>query len=299
VIVALIADYLTDGTFIQITNLNVIISNSIYPCIIAWALCFFFAAGYYDLSLGGIVVLASFGTCVLGNLYGYPGVIIGGMAVGTLLVLLNFTIFVFARVPTWITSLSLTLIYEGIAIYLRANPYTKQYIDVALGKNYRAIGNAPWNIYLLIAIFIIVYLVYYRTNIGLNIRALGGNKEVSRALGVNTVKTLMLTGLICGLLIGASSVVQQSYNARTTPATALTSLQLMFKPLAIALLAQILQKRMSIIVAVPFCSIIIYGVFNLMTFFHVPTSTLQDVFLCVFVIAFGLVGQRGVKEVVK
>ena len=69
--------------------------------------------------------------------------------------------------------------------------------------------------------------------------------------------------------------------------------------LAIALLAQILQKRINIIVAVPFCSIIIYAVFNIMTFFGVPSGTLQDVFLCVFVIVFGVAGQRGTKEVVK
>lgn len=298
-IVALIAAFLTGGTFIEISNLKVIVSNSIYPSIIAWGFCFLFAAGYYDLSLGGIIVLASFSSCVFGNLFGYPGVILGGMVVGTLLVLLNSVIFVYTSVPTWIASISLTLIYEGFAVFLRMNEVTKPFVEVELRKDFRAIGNTPWNIFLLIAIFIIVYLVYNRTNIGLNIRALGGSREVSRALGVNTVKALIWTGLICGLLIGASSVVQQSYNGRTTPLTALTSLQLMFKPLAIALLAQILQKRMSIIVAVPFCSIIIFGVFNVMTFFHIPTSTLQEVFLCLFIIAFGLVGQRGVKEVVK
>jgi len=299
VAVGLIAHFITNRTFLDFLNIKIIISNSIYPSIIAWGLCFLFAAGYYDLSLGAIVILASFATCVLGNMFGYPGVILGGMLVGTLLVFLNSVIFVFTKVPTWIASLSLTLIYEGIAIFLRMNKTTKPFIDTELNRSFRAIGNTWTNIYVLVAIFIIVFLIYYRTNIGLSIRAIGGSREVSRALGVKTRKTLLLTGLICGMLIGAASIVQESYNARTIPMTALTSLQFMFKPLAIALLAQILQKRISIIVAVPFCSIIIYAVFNLMTFFHVPSGTLQDAFLCVFLIVFGMLGQRGVKEVVK
>ena len=298
-LIGIAAHLLTNRTFLEIRNIRLIISGSIYPSIIAWGLCFLFAAGYYDLSIGSIIILASFGSCVFGNLYGYPGVVLGGLLVGTLLVFINSLIFTFTKVPTWIASLSLTLVYEGIAIFLRQNKATKPFIDAELNAGYRQIGRTPVNIIVLVGIFAIVYLVYYRTSVGLGIRAVGGNREVSRALGVNAKKTLLWTGLICGLLIGAASVVQQSYNARTTVLTALTSLQLMFKPLAIALLAQILQKRISIVIAVPFCSIVIYGIFNMMTFFHVPSGTLQDVFLCVFLILFGVLGQRGVKEVVK
>ena len=297
--VAILANLLTNRTFLDILNVKIIVSNSVYPTFIAWGLCFLFACGYYDLSLGSVVILASYGANVLGNLYGYPGVVIGGVVAGTFLVFLNSSIFVFTKVPTWIASLCLTLVYEAIAIFLRANKVTRLYVDVELNRDYRAIGNVPVNLILLVAGFIIIYIVYNRTTIGLNIRAVGGNKDVSRALGVNTLKMSLWTGLICGLIIGVASVVQQSHNVKTPVMTALTSLQLMFKPLAIALLAQILQKRINIIIAVPFCSLIIYGVFNLMTFFHVPSGTLQEVFLCVFVAAFGIIGQRGVKEVVK
>ena len=299
VVVGIIANLLTDNTFLDIKNLKVIVSASIYPSFIAWGLCFLFAAGYYDLSIGSIIVLASFASCILGNIYGYPGVIVGGMLVGTFLVFFNSLVFVITKVPTWIASLSLTLVYEALAIYLRQNKTSRPYIDAELNISYRALGQIPWNLIVLAIGFVIVYVVYNRTNIGLKIRAIGGNREVSRTLGVNTNRVLLMAGLICGLLIGFSSVIQQSYNVRTTVMTSLTSLQMMFKPLAIALLAQTLQKRISIIIVVPFCSILIYSVFNLLTFFHVPSGTLQEVFLCVFIILFGMLGQRGVKEVVK
>ncbi|HHU23305.1 MAG TPA: hypothetical protein GXZ52_07850 [Clostridiales bacterium] len=258
-----------------------------------------FACGYTDLSVGGVVVLGSFASCAFGNLFGYPGVILGGLIVGTLLIFIDFVIFAYTRIPSWIASISLALIYEAIAIFLRINKFTKPHVDTELSKSFNAIGQLPINLVLLIVGFIIVYFVYNRTSVGLNIRAIGGNKEVSRSLGINILNTLLSVGLICGLLIGTSSVIQQSYNLKTFSMSGLTSLQLIFKPLAIALLAQIMQKWINIIVAVPFCSLIIYGVFNIMTFFGVPSGTLQDVFLGAFVIAFGIGGQRGVKEVVK
>lgn len=299
VFISFVVNIFTDGMFLEAKNLQVIFSNSVYPTFIAWGFCFLFACGYTDLSVGGVVVLGSFASCAFGNLFGYPGVILGGLIVGTLLIFIDFVIFAYTRIPSWIASISLALIYEAIAIFLRINKFTKPHVDTELSKSFNAIGQLPINLVLLIVGFIIVYFVYNRTSVGLNIRAIGGNKEVSRSLGINILNTLLSVGLICGLLIGTSSVIQQSYNLKTFSMSGLTSLQLIFKPLAIALLAQIMQKWINIIVAVPFCSLIIYGVFNIMTFFGVPSGTLQDVFLGAFVIAFGIGGQRGVKEVVK
>ena len=297
--VAIIANLLTGQAFLHILNIKSIISSLIYPIFIAWGICFLFACGYFDLSLGGILILASFGAVAAGNIWGYPGVILGGMISGTCLVFFNFFVFAFTRIPSWISSVGLALVYESIAIFLRQNFATRQYVDAELNAGYRAIGNMPVNLILLGAGFVIVYILYNRTSVGLNIRAVGGNESVSRALGVNTRRTILYVGLICGLLMGVAAMIQQSYNLRTTVLPAMTSIVLIFKPLAIALLAQVLQKRINIIIAVPFCALIIYGVFNLMTFFHIQSGTLQDVFLCIFIVAFGIGGQRGVREVVK
>ena len=294
---ATLVNILTGGGFLSPKNLEIIVSNSIYPTFIAWGLCFMSACGYTDLSLGGVVVLGSFAAGACGNAFGYPGVILGGVAVGTLLVFLNFSIFAFTKIPSWIASISLAMIYEALATFLRSNSMTRPLVDAEL--NLQALGLFPLNIILMIAGAVIIYFVYNRTTVGLNIRAIGGNVSVSKALGINVLKTLLWVGLICGLLLGVAAVVQQSYNRKTYVMSGLTSIQLIFKPLAISLLAQILQKRVNIILAVPFCSILIYAVFNGMTFFGVPSGTLQDVFLGAFVIVFGILGQRGTAEVVK
>jgi len=116
---------------------------------------------------------------------------------------------------------------------------------------------------------------------------------------VNEKKTLLLVGLICGLLIGVTSFLQESYSGITTVKTGLSSIFLIFQPLAIALLADIMQKKINIVIAVPVCAFLLYAAFNLLTLMHVPSGTLQEALLCLFIIMFAIVGQRGVKGVVK
>lgn len=299
VIVGVIVNLFTGGEFLTVKNVEIIVSNSVYPTFIAWALCFLSACGYTDLSMGGVLVLGSFGACAVGNALGYPGVIIGGLVVGTILVCINFGIFTATKIPSWIASISLALIYEALTVLLRTSKLTKRLVDTELSRDFRALGQFPLNVIILIVGFIVVYFVYNRTTIGLNVRAVGGNANVSKALGINISKTVLAVGLIAGLLMGVACIIQESYNGKTFATSGLTSIQLIFKPLAISLLAQILSKRINIILAVPFCSVIIYAVFNIMTFFGVPSGTLQDVFLGAFVIVFGIIGQAGTKEVVK
>lgn len=294
-----IANLFTDGRFLTSKNMELIISNSIYPTFIAWGLCFLFACGYTDMSMGGVLVVGSFAACALGNAWGYPGVVIGGLVAGTLMIFINFGIFAATKIPSWIASISLAMIYEALSIWLRTAKLTKKYVDAELNRDFCALGQWPLNFVILIIGFILVYFIYNRTTIGLNVRALGGNNNVARALGINIPKTILGVGLICGILMGIACVVQESYNVKTFACSGLTSIQMIFKPLAIALLAQILQRWINIIIVVPFCSVIIYAIFNVMTFFGIPSGTLQDVCLGAFVIIFGIIGQKGVKEVVK
>lgn len=296
---ALIFNKITDGVFLDWLNIKVIISHAIYPAFVAWGFCFLFACGYTDMSLGGVLVLGSFASCAFGNAFGYPGVILGGLIVGMLLVFLNFTIFAYTKIPSWIAGISLGFIYEAIAVILKVNKVTKPHVDTMLNMEYRILGQLPWSVLILLVALVIIYLIYNRTTVGLNIRALGGNENVAKALGVDIKKTLVMVGVICGLLIGCACVLQESLQGRTTVKTGLTSMNMVFQPIAIYMLSQILQKYINIIVAVPICSFIMYAVFNLLTQLGVPSGTLQEACLGAFLIIFGVIGQWGTKEVVK
>lgn len=299
VVLAIFFNFITDGRYLTAMNIRVIFSNAVHPIFIAWAICFLFGCGYTDLSVGGVVILGSLSATAFGNMFGYPGVVLGGLIAGMALIFLNFSIFAFTKIPSWIAGISLAIFYEALALGLRLNRTIGAHVDTDLHRDFRALGQTPLNIILVAVGLVAVYIVYNRTTVGLNIRALGGNKEVAKAMGVNVTRTLLFVGLICGVLIGIAAFIQQSFVTRTVVMTGLTSLQMIFNPLAIALLAQVLQKRINIVIAVPVCGIIIYAVFNLLTMLGVPSGTLQPAVLGVFLIIFGISAQRGVKEVVK
>ncbi len=290
---------ISKGLFLEWSNLKVIISHVVYPCFIAWGFCFLFACGYTDMSIGGVVVLGSFASCILGNQIGIPGVIIGGLVTGLVLIFINFLIFTYTGIPSWIAGISLALVYEAVAVFLKVGKTTGPMVNTALDREYRLLGQLPWSLVFLFIGLVVIYFLYNRTTIGLNIRSLGGNKEVSKNLGIDINKTLLAVGLISGILIGISCVLQQSYAGQTTVKTGLTSINMIFQPLAIYLLAQIIQKQINIVIAVPICSFILYAVFNILTIMGVPSGTLQEAFLGIFIVIFGIIGQRKVKGVIK
>ena len=297
--VMLLFHLISGGSFLTGSNLMVVLGHALWPTFVGWAFCFLFASGYTDMSVGGVMVLGSVASCVFGNWFGYPGVILGGLVVGTALIFLNFNIFAFTKIPSWIASISLALIYEAIAFALKMGESTKSLVDTELNRDYRLMGKLPWSLIIVLVGLVIVYYVYNRTTLGINIRSIGGNAEVSKALGINITRTLLGIGVVCGVLIGIACFMQESYSGRVTVKTGLTSINMILQPMAIYLLAKVLEKRMNIIIAIPICSFIIYAVFNVLTSLGVPSGTLQEAALGVFIVLFGIIGQRGIKGVVK
>ena len=289
---------ISGGIFLEWSNLKGIIAHIAYPSFIAWGFCFLFACGYTDMSIGGVIVLGSFAANFLGNAIGVPGVIIGGLVTGLILIMVNFLIFTYTGIPSWIAGISLALIYEAIALAIKFSDNGALFTN-SLNRDYRLLGQLPWCVVILAIGLLVIYFLYNRTTIGLNIRSLGGNKEVSKALGINVNKTLLAVGLISGILIGIACFMQQSYAGQTTVKTGLTSINLIFQPLAIYLLAQIMQKRINIVIGVPICAFILYAVFNILTIMGVPSGTLQEACLGIFIVIFAIVGQRNVKGVIK
>lgn len=299
IVLFVIFNFITGGKFLTFSNMAVIFSHAIYPSFIAWGLVFLFACNYTDLSIGGVLVLGAFAVNTFGNWWGYTGVIIGGIVVGAILITLNFTIFAYTKIPSWIAGIALAMIYEGVAVAFKFNPVTKPLVNVPLSEQFTSLGRLPYSAVLLVIGFVAAYIIYNRTTIGLNIRALGSNSEVSKVLGININRTLLAVGLICGLFIGIAAFIQESYIGLMQVKTGLTSMYLVFQPIATVLLAQIMQRKINIIIAVPICAFIIFAIFNLLTVLSVPSGTLQEAFLGFFVIAFGMIGQKGTKGIVK
>ena len=288
-----------EGKLLTLRNINSVTIQAIIQTFIAWAFAFVFAAGYVDMSIGSVVLLAGFLAGELGNRIGYPGVVIGGLAVGVVLTFLNYFIFAYSKIPSWIAGIGLAMIYEGFGIMYSNKMVEMGKTVVLLDPQYCRLTFFPWVYIIFILAFIFVYMVYNKTSVGLNLRAIGGNESVSRSMGIDLQKTILIIGLVAGVLIGIGGLLNQSYSGRVFAKTGLSSLNMNFKPLAALLLAQIVQKKVNLIIAIPIAVFMVYMLFNMMTIAGIASGTLQEAFLGLCVIAFGVVAQRNAKGVVK
>ena len=301
VVIVLVACFLLNlalgGRFLTLTNINAVLSHAIIVSFTAWVYSFIFALGYMDLSLGAAIILGVQVAGELGNRIGAPGVLIGGIVAGIAFMVINFNIFAWTKIPSWIAGLGMCMLYEAITV--RYGSSTVDKMTVLLQDEYRIISKAPF-IYILFAVgFIFAYMVYNRTSIGLNARAIGSNASVAKGMGISVPKTLILTGVVCGILLGCAIALQSSYNGRIISQSGMRTLTTVFQPLAALLLAQAIQKKINIIIAIPLCSLLIYVCFNVMTMLGVPSGSLQEFCLGVLVVVFGILSSRGKKGVVK
>lgn len=290
------------GRILDISNLNSVIIHAANTIFVAWTFCFVFAADYMDLSIFSVVILASFAGGELGNRIGMFGVLLGAVMVAVACMFINFIVHAKSGIPSWIGGLGMCMIYEAVAAAYSSTIIKMGTRVVQLKSEYRGFAAAPYT-YILLAIgFVFVYLIYNKTTIGLNIRAIGNEPAVAKAMGINFTKTIILTGISCGVLVGFGATVNISVASQISAQTGLTSLSSMFQPLAAVMFAQIisqLDKRINIVVAIPFCTFLIYMIFNVLTMLGIPSGTLQNVALGTIVLGFGIVANIKTKGIVK
>ena len=299
IIVCVVFDIFFEGRFLAPSNLVILASHAIIPTFIAWGMCFVFACDYTDMSIGSITVLSANMAGLLGLKFGLPGIIIGGVLTGMLLMTLNFLVFVYTKIPSWIAGIGMAMIYESLAVFFSNSRTAAGQALPQLPVELRTLGRPPY-IYIVFAIgFVIAYLVYNRSEAGLNIRALGNGIKLSESMGIKTAKTIITVGVICGFFVGCSSFLNESYTARVSVKTGLTSLAMIFQPMAGYMLASVLRDKINIIIGIPLCSLLVNTIFNMLTFLGVPSGTWQEAVLGAIVIIFGILAQRGEKKVVK
>jgi ribose transport system permease protein len=299
VVFALIVNVIFHGNFLTLPNINALCISATIAAFMAWGYAFIFALNYMDLSVGAAIVLVIYASGELGNRIGPAGVVIGGLVAGIVLMMVNFNIFAWTKIPSWVAGLGMCLVYEAIAAqYADVMQKGGGYV-VLLNEKYTFFGRAPGSYIVLVVGVIVAYLIYNRSTLGVNVRSVGSNPAVAKVMGVNITKTLILTGLVCGIFIGCAGFMRESYALRVYAMTGLSSLSIIFPPLATVFLAQVFSKWINIIIAIPFCALFIYVCYNVLTFAGVPSGTLQEACLGLFVLIFGVFAQRGVKGVVK
>jgi len=298
IIVYVIFNVFLNERLLTLSNLKIILAHTVFPALVAWGMSFFFTTGIVDLSVGANIILSANVGCLLATKYnmGMAGLIIGAIAASIIMEQLTIQCTVTLGIPSWIAGLGMALVYEAIlANYTSSN----QIMGIILDDKFKTLGNMPGIAIVFVVAFAIAYILFNRTTIGMNIKAVGVNENVAASMGINKKKTIIIGALIGGVFIGAAALIQISYAGRIDSTTGLGSLNMIFQALACVLLSGSLESIFSMPVSILICSFFVMSIFNILTLFGVPSGTGQEIFLGVIMVVCGILSHLKYKGVVK
>ena len=198
--------------------------------------------GVFDLSVASQVALSSvvFTRIVTRITPGSPtlGVIVTCLiviAMGISMGLINGTLVALLRIPAFITTLAMQMVYRGLAQLVNDSPVA----FATLGAEYQAfttgIGGAtrlsifgyewffgrgfgftrifdlPLFFYIMILLAVIGTIILRKTALGRNVLAIGNSKEAARITGINIPRTQIITFVLVGLFTAFTAIMMTSH----------------------------------------------------------------------------------------
>lgn len=203
----------------MITNITSFNNFVVYTAIITTttiALSINLNSGRFDFSLGSISLLSScvaskitFALLSGGNLSA-PLMLLFSLIVGGLLGLLSGVLYVTLRLPPIITSLGVTLIYEGILFTVTNGKYLMKEVQNASMNAF--INNWLYIVILILLVLLATIILFDKTKFGYEYNALKNGQRVAVNTGINEVRNSVICYVFCGALMGIVGFLNAARN---------------------------------------------------------------------------------------
>lgn len=213
--------------FLTLNNVMTILRSSSMNGIIALGMTLVIISGEIDLSVGSAVAFSGCLAAFLVKFFTNAGMadVIAVLSAGAIVLTVGFLIGTFTawmrntfNVPSFITTLGLLTVLSGGAYLITEGfPITSfpQWYGY-LGAGFIG-GVFPFQAVILIAVFIILYVVLHFTEFGRSVYAVGGNVEAARLSGVNVARVRRMSFGITGMLAALSGLMVSSQIMSGTP----------------------------------------------------------------------------------
>lgn len=225
---------MVDPRFLSFAILRDVLMQSSTRAIMALGVAFILITGGVDLSSGRMVGFAAVISASMMQIPEYarrfypdlphlPVFLPILLAVAACMVfgLMNGLIVAKLQVPPFITTLGTMVVVYGInSIYFDMAPNNSQPIG-GLRPDFTFLGsgrvmNIPLIIVIALVVAVVVWVLFNKTQLGMNMYAIGGNRDAAIVSGVNVVLTIVILYAIAGALYGVAGVLEA---ARTGGAT--------------------------------------------------------------------------------
>jgi ribose transport system permease protein len=202
---------ITSGPFLHTTNLINILDQQASTLCIAAAGTLVLVAGGIDLSVGATYGLA---TVVAGEIAAHHSpvlAIVGAIAVGLLVGLVNGLIVTVFKINALITTLAMSFVVGGIALRVSSG----NLIVLSATSGFYRFANAQWltvpsAVWMTLVFVVVLGLLLSRTTFGRYMVASGGNAEAARLAGVRVNRIRVITFVLSGGAAGLGGVIDIS-----------------------------------------------------------------------------------------
>ena len=260
-------------------NIPSLMQQAVAPAILGWGVLFNIKVGNWDFSVGSVVLLSAIigGNIAVRLNWGFAGLLIFCLLVAVLAGVVVGLVYYFLKIPTIITSIGMLLIYESISSYA----FEGQGIYLT---GWNLLGNTEIVIIAIVAAAT-AYLIFYRSSIGYNVRAVGNNMNIAAQNGLNVYRVKAVAIAIAGLFAGlyafislGTSGVQKTVSSMGTMGTCFDAMMCVFVGMSIT--------RRGNLVAGIFCGILVMQLVKLALMAIGIPSEYNSIFIAIFVLIF-------------
>lgn len=210
-------------SFASWSNISSLLLASVVTGVQALGLSFVIATGGIDLTPGlGMAATSVFAAVLISrDGFGLPIWVglLGGIAAGALLGVINGTLVARLRMQPMIATLAMMMVCWGAALVMAGGKTVSLrsiagYENIAIGQ---VIPGMPNGVIILVLLAIIAGVVMNKTAVGRYALAIGSNKEATRISGINTPRWEILAYVICGVFTGISGILMSSRLSAAQP----------------------------------------------------------------------------------
>ena len=233
---------ITNPAFSNFSIFSTIIKQGSIFAVAGIGMTFAIASGVFDLSIASQIALSSvvFTSLLPRITPDAPGlgiaitcliVIAMGLAMG----LINGLLVARLRIPAFITTLAMQLVYRGLAQLVNDSPVPivtlgDEYqvftsgsgtaatleigsfpVFVGRGFGFTRIFELPLFFYIMIVLAIVGTIIMRKTGLGRNVLAIGNSREAARIAGVNVPQTQTTTFVLVGLFSSLAALMMMSH----------------------------------------------------------------------------------------
>lgn len=208
-LVLIVAGSLLHPNFLTAGNIMSILQQMSENGILALGLTLVIITGNIDISIGSIMGLCATvsGLCMASGMNFLLAILIS-LIVAVACGLLNGLMVAVIKVPAMIATLGTQMLFNGIALGLSEGGSISQLDPNIYFLGQGRIAGIPFQAILLLIAIIVTTILLKKTRLGRKLFAIGNNEKASRYAGIDTVKVVFISLIICAVLCCVAGLIQ-------------------------------------------------------------------------------------------